>query len=128
MNRPIENDYISRYRYYELRYFCRQYHEWEKEKSNLKISPVGKFDKNLSDPTGDLAVRLAGLDYKIEVVDKCLKETAPDITEWMKQCVVDGKSYNVLVSYGVPCGKEYFYQRYRNFFSRLNQSEKELCN
>lgn len=118
MNRPIDNDYISKERYYELKWFCRQYHQWEKEKSNLKISPVGKFDKNLPDPTGDLAVKLAGLEYKIETVDKCIKETSPGIEEWMKQCVVDGKGYNNLV--GVPCCSEYFYQRYKTFFSRLN--------
>lgn len=121
MNRPIDNNYISKARYYELKWFCRQYREWEKEKSNLKISPVGKFDKNLPDPTGDLAVKLAGLDYKIEIVDSCLHDTDPTISTWLKKCVVDGKSYNVLVSDGVPCGKEYFYQRYKTFFSRLNQ-------
>lgn len=122
MNRPINNEEISKHRYYELKHFCYQYHEWEKAKSNLKISPVGKFDKKSPDPTGDLAVKLAGLDYKIETVNRCLKEAAPDIEEWMKKCVIDGKSYNVLVSDGVPCGKEYFYQRYKLFFSRLNQS------
>lgn len=120
MNRPIDNSYISKHRYYELKHFCYQYHEWEKAKSNLKISPVGKFDKNLPDPTGDIATQIAYLDYKLETVDKCLREVAPDIYIWLKMCVVDGKSYNVLVSYGVPCGKEYFYTRYKLFFSRLN--------
>lgn len=122
MNRPINDHYISKHRYYELKHFCYQYHEWEKQKSNLKISPVGIFEKNLPDPTGETAVKLAQLDTKIETVDHCLKEVAPEIYIWLKMCVVDGKSYNVLVSYGVPCGKEYFYQRYRLFFSRLNQT------
>lgn len=122
MNRPIQNDYISKHRYYELKHFCYQYHEWEKRKSELKIFPGGNFREKVSDPTGDIAVKLAGLDYKIETVDKCLEETAPEISEWLKMCVVDGKSYNVLVSYGVPCGKEYFYDRYRAFFSRINQT------
>lgn len=122
MIRPIDNEQISKFRYYELRYFCRQYHEWEKQKSEIKIFPGGNYRERVSDPTGDVAVKLAGLDYKIEIVNKCLKEAAPDIEEWMKKCVVDGKSYDVLVSDGVPCGKEYFYQRYKYFFSRLNQS------
>lgn len=121
MNRPIENRYISRCRYYELKYFCYQYHEWEKAKSELKIFPSGKFGGNVLDPTGEQAVKLAELDYKIETVDQCLKDVAPEIYIWLKMCVVDGKSYNVLVSHGVPCGKEYFYQRYRAFFSRINQ-------
>ena len=121
MNRPIENDYISRCRYYELKYFCYQYREWQKAKSEIKIFPGGNFREKVADPTGDVAVKLAGLDYKIEVVDQCLEEVGEGITPWLKKCVVDGKSYNVLVSDGVPCGKEYFYQRYRLFFSRLNQ-------
>ena len=121
MNRPIENDYISKHRYYELKYFCYQYHEWEKQKSEIKIFPGGNFREKVADPTGDVAVKLAGLDYKIEIVDQCLEEVGEGITPWLKKCVVDGKSYNVLVSDGVPCGKEYFYQRYRLFFSRLNQ-------
>ena len=120
MNRPIENSYISKYRYYELKYFCYQYREWEKEKIELNFFPGGNFRKTVSDPTGDLAVRLAGLEYKIEIVDRCLNEVASDIYPWLKKCIVDGKSYNVLVSDGVPCGKEYFYQRYRSFFSRIN--------
>ena len=124
MNRPINNSDISKHRYYELKHFCYQYHEWEKAKTNLKICPGGNFGKIVmkteSDKTGDISVKLAELDYKIDVVDKCLKEVAPEIYIWLKMCVVDGKSYNVLVSYGIPCGKDYFYQRYRLFFSRLN--------
>ena len=121
MNRPIENSYISRNRYYELKYFCYQYHEWEKAKSNLKIFPGGNFREKVADPTGEVAVKLAELNYKIELVDRCIQEVAPEIYIWLKECITSGKSYNVLVTYGVPCGKEYFYQRYRAFFSRINQ-------
>ena len=118
MNRPIDNNYISKHRYYELKHFCYQYHEWEKAKSNLKISPGWNFGENFQDPTGETAVRLAELNTKIEMVDKCLKDVAPEIYIWLKACVVDGKSYNKL---DVPCSKEYFYTRYKAFFSRLNQ-------
>lgn len=118
MNRPIDNNYISKARYYELKWFCRQYREWEKEKSNLKISPGWNFGENVSDPTGELAVKLAELDSKLEIVDQCLLETAPEIYIWLKACVIDGNGYN---SMDVPCCKEYFYTRYKLFFSRLNQ-------
>ena len=122
MNRPIDNHYISKHRYYELKHFCYQYHEWEKAKRELKIFPGGDFSEKVMDPTGETAVKLAELNYKIETVDRCLQEVAPEIYIWLKMCVVDGKSYNVLQSHGVPCGKEYFYIRYRAFFSRLNQA------
>lgn len=121
MNRPIDNNYISKNRYYELKYFCYQYHEWEKAKIELKIFPGGNFREKVADPTGEMAVKLAELNYKIELVDRCIQEVAPEIYIWLKECITSGKSYNVLVSYGVPCGKEYFYQRYRAFFSRINQ-------
>lgn len=127
MNRPIDNDYISKYRYYQLKYFCYQYHEWEKAKSNLKISPGGNFGKNVTefvienDKTGDIAIKMEELDRKMELVDEVIEEVAPEIYIWLKMCVVDGKSYDKLVAYGVPCGKEYFYKRYRLFFSRINQ-------
>ena len=117
MNRPIDNNYISKARYYELKWFYRQYHEWEKQKTKIKIFPGGNFRQNVSDPTAEAAVKLAELDSKIETVDRCLQETAPEIYIWLKACVVDGKSYNKL---DVPCSKEYFYTRYRAFFSRLN--------
>lgn len=87
---------------------------------HLNFFPGGNFRENVSDPTGELAVKLAGLEHKIELVDKCLNEVGSDIYPWLKKCIVDGKSYNVLLSDGVPCGKEYFYQRYRSFFSRIN--------
>ena len=125
MNRPIDNEYISKNRYYELKYFCYQYPEWKKEKTKLKIFPGGNFGKTISkkqtDITCDLAVKLSNLDYKIETVDKCIAETAPEIEPWLKKCIVEGKSYDKLVPDGVPCCREYFYKRYRLFFSRLNQ-------
>ena len=120
MNRPIDNNYISKARYYELKWFCRQYHEWEKAKTQIKIFPGGNFRENVSDPTGEAAVKLAELNSKIDLVDRCIKEVAPEIYIWLKMCIVDRKSYNFLVSYGVPCWKEYFYTRYRAFFSRIN--------
>lgn len=120
MNRPIDNDYISKNRYYELRYFCRQYREWEKEKNEMKIFPGGNFGENLSDPTGETATKLATLNGKMEAVDKCIEEVAPEIGDWLKESVIDGKGYNKLID--IPCSKEYFYIRYRMFFSRLNQS------
>ena len=120
MNRPIDNNYISKNRYYELRYFCRQYHEWVKEKNEMKIFPDGDFSQNLSDPTGETATKLAVLSYKIDAVDKCIDEVAPEIGDWLKESVTNGKGYNNLVD--VPCSKEYFYVRYKAFFSRLNNS------
>ena len=120
MNRPIENSYISKNRYYELKYFCYQYPEWVKAKTELNFFPGGNFREKVSDPTGDIAVKLAELNRKIRLVEDCLNEVGPEIYIWLKECVVCGKSYNVLVSSGVPCGKEYFYKRYRAFFSRLN--------
>ena len=125
MNRPIDNNYISKARYYELKWFCRQYHEWEKQKLNLKISPGGNFGKTISktrnktDKTCDISIELAGLEYKIETVDRCIKEVAPEIEPWMKKCVTEGAGYENL--YGIPCSKEYFYKRYRAFFSRINR-------
>ncbi len=119
MNRPIDNNYISKSRYYELKWFCRQYREWEKAKIDLKIFPGGNFREKVADPTGDIAVQLASLNCKIDAVDRCINEVAPEIGSWLKECVVDGKGYNTL---DVPCSKEYFYIRYKAFFSRLNQA------
>ena len=119
MIRPIDNNYISKPRYYELKWFCRQYREWEKKKREMKIFPGGDFCQNVLDPTGEAAVILAELDWKIDVVDRCLQEVAPEIYIWLKECVVDGKGYNRL---DPPCSKEYFYMRYHAFFSRLNNT------
>ena len=118
MNRPIDNSYISKARYYELKWHCRQYREWQKAKSNLKIFPGGNFGENFPDPTGEIAVKLAELNYKIETVDRCINEVAPEIDTWLKQCVTEGMGYENL--YNVPCSKEYFYKRYKLFFSRIN--------
>lgn len=126
MNRPIDNDDISKARYYELKWFCRQYHEWEKQKINLKIFPGGKFRENISktndktDRTVDLAVELAGLEYKIETVDRCINEVGDGIEPWLKKCVTEGVGYENL--YDIPCSKEYFYKRYKLFFTRLNKA------
>lgn len=121
MIRPI-NNYISKHRYYELRHFCYQYHEWEKAKTNLKIFPGGKNPENIPDPTGDTAVKLEELESNIKLVNDILDQTDPTISYWLKMCVCDGKSYDVLQAYGVPCGKEYFYKRYKLFFYLLDKN------
>lgn len=122
MIRPINNNYISKHRYYELKHFCYQYNDWVRQKSNLKIFPDGEFGENLPDPTGEKAVKLAELETNIELIDYILDETDKSISLWLKMCICDGKSYDVLQAYGVPCGKEYFYKRYKTFFYLLDKN------
>lgn len=111
-------NYISKYRYLELKNFCLQYPEWKERLREINYYRLAE-DGDPKRPTEDLAIEELYLKRKIELVERTAEEVDPTISSFLLQCVTCGKSYNVLVAYGIPCGKEYFYKRYREFFRRL---------
>ena len=69
--------WISKYRYYELRYFCLQYYEWKHDycELELKLSPRTTQYNNVSrthtnDWVSEAAVKMAELKRKMELVEQ----------------------------------------------------------
>lgn len=127
-----KNYWISKHRYYELKHFCLQYKEFKEELEGLTTVPGSFIDiSSLSgfdgDRTGNMAVRRAYLTSKIDLIEKTAKETDPTIAKWLLRGVTDGYSYEYLRGVlGMPCGRDYYYERYRKFYYLLSQKIQPL--
>lgn len=117
--------YISKHRMLELKHFCLQYEEWRQEYIRLTVLQSYGYGKipgsEISDKTSKIAMRAAELDRNMKLVMKCCKETDESIWTYIFEAVTCGLSYGALVARGIPCGKDYYYERYRKFFWLLDK-------
>lgn len=86
--------HISKHRYYELKHFCLQYHEWQ------------------GDTKG----------YRRLVRDICQLADS-ELSEYLFKAVTEGYSYTYLkTKMGIPCGRSMYFDRYRRFFWLLSDA------
>lgn len=126
-NKPY---YISKHRYYELKHHCLQYNEWKQELLKLRSrsliqSHMIHCGKNIrsDDKTAYTGLLSAHMTTLMDNVEKCSVEAGGDIANYIFTAVTEGKSYSTL---NPPCGKEYFYKKYRMFFYLLSQNYSML--
>lgn len=121
--------YIERERYYELKHFCRQYPIWKK--AYAALDGLSKRPADLealrSSQKGDPTVRCVeardAYASKIEMVEKCAKETTSDLYSYLMSYVTKGDAYSVLkVRDHIPCCKDVFYDIVRKFFWLLSKT------
>lgn len=85
--------HISKHRYYELKHFCLQYHEW-------------RGDKNA---------------YRTLVHATC-EAAEPSLARYIFKAVTEGYSYTYLKTVmNIPCGRSMYFDRYRKFFWLLSK-------
>lgn len=120
--------YISKYRYYELKYYCLQYPEWKKELLECQEEIVAtsslilkRKEKRLEDRVSEIAIRKNSLERKIETIVSSCKLTDSSIWSFILKAVTEGMSWTHLsVALNIPCSKEYYYHRYHKFFYILD--------
>lgn len=117
--------YISKHRMLELKHFCLQYEEWRQEYIRLSVIQGYGYGKipggENSDKVSKVAIRAAELDRNMKMVLHCCKEADESIWSYIFEAVTCGLSYGALAAKGIPCGKDYYYDRYRKFFWLLNK-------
>ena len=115
--------YISKHRYLELKHFCLQYPEW-KDKLN-KLNWIGGIGDGRSSeihkPVERIVERRDKLLNHMEMVEQCCMASDGDIFEYLIKSVCYGVSYGHLRADGMPCSRDYFYNRYRLFFYLLDK-------
>ena len=117
--------YLSKHRTLELKHFCLQDEEWRKERAKITVLQSYGYGKipgsEISDKTAKLGVRAAELDGYMAMVVRCCKEADCYIWTWLLEGVTEGVGYEVLRVRGIPCSKDYYYDRYRKFFWLLDK-------
>lgn len=119
---------IEKFRYLELKNFCRQYGIWRASENALTTLSQRNPD--------DIPVRATATENPVErvvnaaevyrnrikLIECCVYWAAPEIDEYLLKGVTEGLSYDILSArYNIPCSREYYYQRYRMFFWILNK-------
>lgn len=122
--------WISKHRYYEIVHFCLQYKEWKDEYTALSNQGIRAVEYDgmphgteVGQPTESMAVRLAQLRDKIDVVEKTVMDTEPELAIYLLNAVTnEGVTYNYLRQImGIPCGKNVYYEARRKFYWLMSQ-------
>lgn len=113
---------ISVNRYRELKYFCRQYRE--KQRQLREMTEIGATSMReggrgakVADTTANTAMRRAELERGLEIIEQAAKEADAEIYSYIISNVADGIPYEYL---GAPIGRRKFYEMRRKFFFILS--------
>lgn len=121
--------WIPKHRTLELEHYCLQYPMWKKEmrkiestigsRSSIDIIPVMHEPW---DTTGELGIKLAEYSQAIDRIERLAREADESISRYILLAVTEGIKYPALKEvYGVPCGCDMFYDRYRKFLWLLDK-------
>lgn len=123
--------WISKHRYYELKHFCLQYKDWEKELESISLYPktaINKIiasDSEISDPTAQLVAKQMEIADRISMIKEAAGCTDEIIGNYILVGVTEGLSYDKLNARDrIPCCKDEYYNLYRKFFWCLDQLRK----
>lgn len=78
------------------------------------------IEGSVGDPVGDLAVRRARLEHRIWLVNEAISHL-DSIRNYIFESVTEGRAYTYFEARGIPCSRDYFYERYRQFFFELDK-------
>ena len=125
--------WIPRHRYFELKHFCLQYPEWKKKYIELLDTyslprlnnNKPRLEKHISDYTGEIAIKRLYYTERIKIIENIAIKVDESIYEYLLKGVTEDKSYTYLKTYcDIPCGKVYYYDRYRCFFWLLDKERQ----
>lgn len=125
MNRKdLVVDGISKYRYRELLYLCRQYQEMKAEVERIcydppkQIKETGGSGGQITDKTPCKAQKSAQMLRKISAIELSAQDAGGDLWQYVILNVCTGKGVEVLRP---PCGRNNFYKMRNNFFGLLDR-------
>lgn len=79
------------------------------------------------DRTGDTAIKRAYLTRRISLIEQAAVEADPDIYKWILKAVTEWYSYEYLRGVlGIPCSRDYYYDKYRKFYWCLSRKNHFL--
>ena len=123
--------YISKHRYYELKHFCLQYHEWKnlkfsrREFSEKSFEFCGRKQPEFTDPTANTVIFEEQAQKNIDLVEETANDVDPFLAPYILKAVTDGASYTYLrMVENMPCSRDKFYVYYHQFFWLLSYKKQ----
>lgn len=117
-----KEDYLTAI-HYSLRYPL-----WVEELRTAADTGVAiRYDKekvqtsNSSDPTYEVAVRMAELTDRINMVDDTIRLVAEGFDNWLRMGVCHGLTFEQLKGKGMPCERDKYYHLRRKYFFELSR-------
>ncbi len=118
---------LSKHQFYTAYHYALQYNEWKTELDAVTfVSAISTdsdgYGSGTGNPTESKALRRERYSSKVENIRTLVYASAPDIFKWLLLAVTnEGVTYNYLHNRGMPCGKNYFYDRRRKFYYLLSK-------
>lgn len=123
--------WISKHRYYELKYFCLQYPMWKKAYELLDGLQLCSYDlvyisnTDPSDVTGKCVEEREIYFNRMKTVEQAAIEADPYLASYILKAVTEGLSYTYLKQkLNIPCSRDMYYDRYRRFFWILDKNRE----
>lgn len=120
--------WISKHRYYELKYFCLQYDEMKKmyykmdDTSLPSVANGGCISNTILNPTEDIAIIKTMCSERMKMIEDTARETDHELYEYIFKAVTQNLSYSYLRGVlNIPCSRGTYYDRYRKFFWLLSK-------
>lgn len=85
---------------------------YDKEKVQTSIN---------GDPTADVAIRMAEIASKVNMIDDIIKKVANGIDNHLRMGVCYGLTFDQLKAKGIPCERDAYYIRRRHFYYELSK-------
>lgn len=121
--------HLPKHRYYELRHFCLQYRDWQKQLKMLNSSQTPEFlerfqrSTELPNPTERIAIMRAALSENVRIIEEAAQEADKELAKWLLLGVTEGRSFeNLKTTMDIPCERDMYYARYRKFFWLLSRN------
>jgi len=113
---------ISKNRYRQLLYYCKQYNEWKKiiaYSYGVRASASDGLPRGnkISNPVEMQAFKNEKYKESIKLIEQTCKEANIGIWKQLLDNVTDGIAYENM---NVPCGRRQFYNSRRKFFYMLD--------
>lgn len=122
--------WIPKHRYYELKHLCLQYHDLLNSydsltglvSSNVENRVGSKESIEWSDRVGTSVTQAEYYSSRIRAIERASKNPDDYISKCILKAVTDDLSYTALrMMYEIPCGRSYYYNRYRRYFWILDK-------
>lgn len=118
--------YLPKETYLTVVHYCRQYPQWLEElnidfdaRKGIAYDHDRVQSSHGADSTASMGIRRAEISRKKDIIEEVAKNTANGMSTWLILGACYNMTYIQLKTYGIPCGKDLYYQFRRKFYYEM---------